>query len=160
MLSMMAAIHGMIVLTLSVSFILTILQTTMEARGLAARCNALIGFPNLDQSTAALWRLGSLGGDMAMLAVKLSASPLPGMFVPSDPTMNFPETVARVCNLLEKEAAVEAGHFANGNATDELEAAFDLIGRHSRADGSSKTFGATMAWAARFSFAPWQNEST
>lgn len=154
MLSMLAAVHGMIVMTLSVSFILTILQTTMEARGLAARCNALIGSEDPHQASAALRRIEPLGAQLCMLAVKLDASPLPGMFVPTDPTMNFPETVSRICDLLVAELAHGKGQSGDVGSADELRSAFHLIGRPARQGGSGEAFDPTQAWAARFSLPP------
>lgn len=148
---MIVAVNGMIVLTLSVSFILTVLQTTMAARGLAVRINALTCNVAIDDRVAALRRIGPLGADFCMVAVKLSASPLPGMFVPSDPMMNFPGAVARVCDLrgYRKSDAGFSGSLEDD--TQELEAGLRLLGHHVGGDGRLDDVEAARARALQFS---------
>lgn len=131
-LSMIAAVNGMIVLTLSVSYVLNILQTTNSARIFAVRFRALRSVNG---------QVSQLGPDLASVVVKLTASSLPGMFVPTDPTMDFPAAIQELCDLMESPDAPQA---------PELAAAIALLGRNmcSRQDGND--IAAAREWARHY----------
>lgn len=150
-LSMIAAINGMIVLTLEVSFILNVLQTTMEARGLALRVHALIRSGEPEDRRRTLQRIAPLGSDFCSVAVKLSASPLPGMFVPSDPTMDFPGAVTRVCDLCKGQDSDAESCGSSGDHAEELNMALVLLGHHVGSEKELNGVEAAHAWALRFS---------
>lgn len=134
-LSMIAAVNGMIVLTLSVSFLLNILQTTNSARTFAARFHAL---KSIDSDTDLLQRVEKLGPDLFNVVVQLIASPLPGVFVPSDPLINFPRAIAELCDLIEADPGAD---------TSELKAAVALLGRCMQATSGPTDLEAARAWA-------------
>jgi hypothetical protein len=136
-LSMVAAMNGMILLTLAVSFLLNILQTTNSARTFASRFHAIKARePDGDISS----RLEGLGSDLTSVVVMLTASPLPRFFVPSDSTMDFPKTVVELCNL------IETGTLAT---TSEIAAAIRLLGRHLGTSLDQNEVVAARMWAVR-----------
>jgi hypothetical protein len=150
LLSMIAAVNGMIVLTLAVSFILNVLQTTTEARGLAVRCHALVPDPVTGDRAAALREVAPLGSDLCAVAVRISASPLPGMFVPSDPTMNFPHAVLYLCDLLDDDGPTTPEGDDDGDVR-QLRAALGLLRLHSGDEAGSSELLSARSWAVRYS---------
>ena len=136
-LSMVAAMNGMILLTLAVSFILNILQTTNSARTFACRFHAVkAGAPDGHVSK----HLEGLGSDLTTVVVMLTASPLPRFFVPSDPTMDFPRALIEICDLVENGTLVD---------TSEVVAAIRLLGRHLGTLSDHNEIAAARKWALR-----------
>ncbi|TNH38100.1 hypothetical protein [Paracoccus haeundaensis] len=136
-LSMVAAMNGMILLTLAVSFILNILQTTNSARTFACRFHAVkAGAPDGHVSK----HLEGLGSDLTTVVVMLTASPLPRFFVPSDPTMDFPRALIEICDLVENGTLVD---------TSEVVAAIRLLGRHLGTLSDHYEIAAARKWALR-----------
>ena len=136
-LSMVAAMNGMILLTLAVSFILNILQTTNSARTFACRFHAVkAGAPDGHVSK----HLEGLGSDLTTVVVMLTASPLPRFFVPSDPTMDFPRALIELCDLVENGTLVD---------TSEVVAAIRLLGRHLGTLSDHNEIAAARKWALR-----------
>ena len=136
-LSMVAAMNGMILLTLAVSFILNILQTTNSARTFAYRFHAVkAGAPDGHVSK----HLEGLGSDLTTVVVMLTASPLPRFFVPSDPTMDFPRALIEICDLVENGTLVD---------TSEVVAAIRLLGRHLGTLSDHNEIAAARKWALR-----------
>lgn len=136
-LSMVAAMNGMILLTLAVSFILNILQTTNSARTFACRFHAVkAGAPDGHVSK----HLEGFGSDLTTVVVMLTASPLPRFFVPSDPTMDFPRALIELCDLVENGTLVE---------TSEIVAAIRLLGRHLGTLSDHNEIAAARKWALR-----------
>ncbi|WP_299818044.1 hypothetical protein [uncultured Jannaschia sp.] len=127
-LSMIAAVNGMVVLTLSVSFILTILQITTAARAFALRVHTLTD-TEPDDPSRQLERIAPLGPEFCSLVTQVTASPLPGVFVPDDPAMDFPAAIVRVCRILDRaEDEAARGRIPRGR-TAELERAATRLGR-------------------------------
>jgi len=116
--SMIAATNGMFLLILSVSFLLSILQTTNSARTFASRFRTLKVYGPEGEASQ---RIAGLGPDLSRVVVMLIASPLPGFFVPNDPAMDFSSAIIELCVLAEDGALVE---------TSEIVAAMKLLGRH------------------------------
>lgn len=143
-LSMIAAVNGMILLTLSVSFVLNVLQTTNSARAFAMRFNALARTAGDSQGPA---QVAGLGPDLAAVAVKMVASPLPGFFVPDDPRMDFPLAIRKLCDMV-RDGDDEPFHDAH---TAELMAALSLLGRQVGPDRDHRDMQAARAWADRHS---------
>ncbi|QDA36080.1 hypothetical protein E4191_18300 (plasmid) [Paracoccus liaowanqingii] len=137
-LSMIAAVNGMVLLTLSVSFLLNILQTTNSARTFAIRFR-IISARGPDKDTAA--RIESLGPDLSSVVVMLSASSLPGVFVPHDPAMDFPSAIAKLCDLARD------GTLSEGS---ELVAALAILGRHLGDASHGDDLSAARAWAEHY----------
>ena len=136
-LSMVAAMNGMILLTLAVSFILNILQTTNSARTFACRFHAVkAGAPDGHVSK----HLEGLGSDLTTVVVMLTASPLPRFFVPSDPTMDIPRALIELCDLVENGTLVD---------TSEVVAAIRLLGRHLGTLSDHNEIAAARKWALR-----------
>ncbi len=152
-LSMIAAINGMIVLTLSVSFTLSILQTTLAARALAARYHVLQSKEEDQDMEEALGRAAPLGPEMCKLAVDLTASPLPWVFVPADPTMSFPAAVSGICACLEEADLASRTGDPKNTEIDELRWGLGLLGRHAAVDGRSDITSARL-WAQRYNLPP------
>ncbi|WP_299656954.1 hypothetical protein [uncultured Jannaschia sp.] len=148
-LSMVAAVNGMIVLTLSVSFILNVLQTTNSARTFAARYHAVLSSRGEESRPDPLRRASTLGPDLCGIAVRLAASPLPGIFVPSDPKMDFPAAVCDLCDLLEAEGLRSREEGAPGTEVSELRWAIGLLGRSYKFDSSQTDVAAARDWARR-----------
>ena len=144
-LSMIAAINGMVVLTLSVSFILNILQTTTAARALAARYNALNSSQDGSDSRQELARIAPLGSDLCEVALKLKGSPLPGFFVPDDPGLSFAAAVERMCDLLDEEERAPSPDADFDIA--EIRLGIALLGRHVGAGAEEGEVEAARSWA-------------
>ncbi len=147
MLSMVAAVNGMIVLTLSVSFLLNILQTTASARTFAMRYRALMEQSVDVDRGEALDRVAGLGPDLCQVAVRFTASPLLGVFVPDDSRMDFPAAILDLCDFLEGKGEVFGGDRITGIDGVELRAAIALLGRHTSASDVDDDFAAARAWA-------------
>ena len=146
-LSMVAAVNGMIVLTLSVSFILNVLQTTTAARTFASRYNALMSKKgNLDR-IGKLEGAATLGGDLCDIAVKLSASPLPAFFSPHDQSMDFPSAIKQLCAMLDEEGLKTRMDSLSSVDISELSWGVGLLGRGERNDKGETDFEAAMLWA-------------
>ncbi|MCO6364608.1 hypothetical protein [Paracoccus sp. 08] len=136
-LSMVAAMNGMILLTLAVSFLLNILQTTTNARTFASRFHAVkASVPDGDMSK----QLEGLGSDLTSVVVMLTASPLPRFFVPSDPTMDFPNAIVELCDLTGNGTLAK---------TSEIVAAIRLLGRHLGTSPDEDEVAAARTWALR-----------
>lgn len=101
-LAMAGAVNGMVVLTLSVSFVLTVLQTTAEARTMALRVNALLPPDARDNRDQALKDLARIGPDLCLLAVKLAHAPLASYFATRERERSFPLAVVTLCDMLER----------------------------------------------------------
>ncbi|MDN5568671.1 MAG: hypothetical protein L0G27_08010 [Paracoccus sp. (in: a-proteobacteria)] len=135
-LSMIAAVNGMIVLTLSVSFVLNIVQTTNSARIFATRYHALVAGAGSDKRQRVL----QLAPDLSAVVVKLTASRLTGVFVPDDPVMDFPNSILDLCDLVRSEqvsdmselrsALALLGRQMRGKSGDDLEAARFWVQQH------------------------------
>jgi hypothetical protein len=146
-LSMVAAVNGMIVLTLSVSFILGIQQITTTARSLATRYSALMSRDADRSEVEVLHRAASLGPDICRVAVQLTMTPLPGVFVPNDRTMNFPRLVLELCDLVERQGiATREDHMADADIA-ELRWGLGLLGRNYRSKGDRSDVEAARRWA-------------
>ncbi len=144
-LSMVAAVNGMVVLTLSVSFILTILQITTAARTFALRVHTLTELEP-DDTARQLERIAPLGPDFCSLVTQITASPLPGVFVPNDPSMNFPAAIVRVCDVLERAEDELKRSRTPRHRTAELKRATTVLGRLAVHDPDASIAGA-MRWA-------------
>ncbi|EKE45510.1 hypothetical protein OCGS_0600 [Oceaniovalibus guishaninsula JLT2003] len=142
-LSMVAAVNGMVVLTLAVSFILDILQTTTTMRSFAARYHALVRKDRSDPDST-LRHIAPLGPDLCGVAVKLTASPLPGVFVPDDPALNFADTVKAICRLLDNRNP--AAHDADPHIA-QLHQGLILLGRRMKDCEDRDDLAAARAWA-------------
>ena len=144
-LSMIAAVNGMIVLTLSVSFLFNILQTTAKARAFAVRYRALKSESSDTDRSETLKRVAALGPDLCQVAVQFTACPLTGVFVPDDTKMDFPAAVLDLCDFLEGKDAVFGGDRITGIDGVELRAAIAVLGRHISA--GEDAFASVRAWA-------------
>jgi hypothetical protein len=148
-LSMVAAVNGMIVLTLSVSFVLGIQQVTTAARGLATRYSALMSRDADRTGAGTLDRAASLGPDLCQVAVQLTMTPLPGVFVPNDRTMNFPRLILQLCDLVEDQGiAAREDPMADADIA-ELRWGLGLLGRHYRTEDDRSDVDAARRWARR-----------
>lgn len=134
-LSMAAAVNGMIVLTLSVSFVLNILQTTNNARIFATRFHIL-------KQAGAQGPIMQMAPELIGVAVKLAASPLPGVFVPQDQMMDFPKAVLGLCDMVQADTGCD---------TMQMEAALALLGRHMRTSPEGDDIKAVRSWAHHYS---------
>lgn len=101
-LAMVAAVNGMIVLTLSVSFVMNVLQTTASARGPALRVSALAMRGDEVGDGALRSALASLGAPFAEVVPRLRGAPVVGYFCTRRVTVNFSDAVLTLCDLLEK----------------------------------------------------------
>lgn len=107
-LSMIAAVNGMIVLTLSVSFVMTVTQTTAAARALGLRTSALeLRSAGMDDQTLA-GALAALGSALAHVVVEMRSVPIVGYFTTDDQSLSFPRAVLRLCDMLERVDRPEA----------------------------------------------------
>ena len=96
-LSAVAAMNGMIMLTLSVSFIMNVWQTTRHARSVALRIAALEGLaPRLSDDTLAD-ELGSISAEFAGLVVAIRATPVVGSRHRARREMSLPLAVPTIC---------------------------------------------------------------
>jgi hypothetical protein len=135
---MVAAMNGMILLTLAVSFLLNILQTTNSARTFASRFHAVKARkPSGDISS----QFEGLGSDLTGVVVMLTASPLPRFFVPSDTTMDFSTTIVELCDLIETGTLATTSEIAN---------AISLLGRHLGTSLDGNEVVAARMWAVRY----------
>ncbi len=150
-LSMIAAVNGMIVLTLSVSFILNVLQTTAAARVLAARYHALRSSGGGHGSCGTLQRIAPLGPDFCKMAVDLSGSSLSGMFVPSDPVMDFAKVVSEICDLIQSDGGLTSNGSTEDGEFAELRWGIALLGRQSPTGEDLDGIDAAGRWARYFS---------
>ncbi|MFC0199006.1 hypothetical protein [Paracoccus rhizosphaerae] len=137
MLSMIVALNGMIVLTLSVSFLLSIVQTTNSARTFASRFRFL---KSATPDGAAAERIEGLGPDLLGVVVMLTASPLPRFFVPGDPVMDFPTAIAELCDMARRGTL---------SPSSEIVSALRLLGRHLGKSSDGDDLAAARAWAER-----------
>jgi len=138
-LSMIAAVNGMVLLTLSVSFLLNILQTTNAARVFAVRFRSLRDVDADDK----LENISGLGPDLLDVAVKMAASPLPQFFIPADTTMDFPSAVLELCDLLQSSDA-------HADTVPELRSAVVLLGRHMRGSAQGDDIASARLWAKKY----------
>lgn len=106
LLSMLAAVNGMVVLTLSVAFVLNVANTTGEMRALALRVNAI-----LDHEETGLREgrssLANLGTDLCRVAVNLRSAPLACFFATDAKEISFPEAILRLIDALESRHALQ-----------------------------------------------------
>ena len=148
-LSMVAAVNGMIVLTLSVSFLLNVLQTTMKARTFATRFHALTSGDDARTDAEILTRAASLGPDLCAVAVQLTASPLPGVFVPSEPSMDFPAAISEICDRLDARDLSSRPGVSTGRDDAELRWGIGVLGRQFGRAGGDSDIEAARKWARR-----------
>jgi hypothetical protein len=153
-LSMIAAINGMVVLTLSVTFVLNILQTVMSSRSFAIRYNALLESADARGADRTPDRVASLGTDLCNLAVKLTSSPLTGFFVPDDPSMSFPNTISHLCDLMEQKELTSWSHAIEGDELAALRTGLGQLGRRLKGHGDGGDFAGARAWADHHSLRP------
>ncbi|MGR3485319.1 MAG: hypothetical protein ACU0BF_08245 [Paracoccaceae bacterium] len=144
-LSMIAAVNGMIVLTLAVSFILGILQTTTAARAFAARLTARMDAGGEDPALVA-----SLGSELTLVGAQMAASPLPGMFVPRDEAMNFAAAIVRLADAMDRHGT----RATPGDLADLVEGV-RILGRNAERragrDDPARDIAAAASWARRHS---------
>ncbi|TDL74882.1 hypothetical protein E2L08_15840 [Palleronia sediminis] len=146
-LSMIAAVNGMIVLTLSVSFILSVLQTTVTARVFATRYNALMSRAENRDKPKTLERTASLGDDLCEIAVNLAASPLPAFFSPHDRSMDFPVALKELGKMLDAEGLTARDDTLSSVDVSQLRWGLGLLGRSQYSGEAGNDFQAAMAWA-------------
>lgn len=146
-LSMVAAINGMVVLTLSVTFVLNILQTTLAARSWAMRYNALMDAADARQSDHTPANITSLGPELCNITVKFTASPLTGYFVPNDSAMSFPKAISHLCNLMEAQDRTQLPRDMKPDDLVELRTGLSVFGRHIRSHRGEGDFASVRAWA-------------
>lgn len=101
-LSAVAAVNGMVMLTLSVSFIMTVWQTTRQARSLAMRVAALEGVADRLSDEALADELESLGTDFGGLVVAIRATPVVGFFATERNEMSLSLAVLSLCRLVRR----------------------------------------------------------
>ncbi len=142
-LSMIAAVNGMVVLTLSVSFVLNIIHSTTTARQWAVRYNALQELSDRDR----LEGLVSLGPDLCGIVVDLTASPLTGVFVPDDPEMSFPKAVRDLIEELEDQAFATCPPASSEPGLAQLRLGIRLLGRHALGAAAKSDVEAARSWA-------------
>lgn len=149
-LSMVAAVNGMVILTLSVSFVMNIVSTTNGGHAVAARAHLLAAhaarLPPHDLATA----LAALGPDLTRLALDIRSAPLAGYFAPGDPAIDFARAVSTLCDLLERAERHGApeGRVALGLA--ELRQALALLVRNDPLSAGQAEAGgldAVRAWS-------------
>ncbi|CAM4382094.1 hypothetical protein [Palleronia rufa] len=153
-LSMVAAINGMVVLTLSVSFVLTILQTTASARSWAVRYHALIESAETRGEEKTPGTAASLGAELCTVAVSLTASPLTGVFVPDDPDMSFPQALRDLCVRMDGHEMASWNPGIGSSELAEMRSGLGLLGRHVGTHGEEGDFANARAWAERHSLPP------
>ena len=105
----LAAVNGMVVLTLSISYVLSVLQTAIEARGLAAQVSVLGDTPEAilrrgfdgEGFTALADYLGGMGPDLAASAQRFKAYPLAACFDRGGGDLHVSEVAARLRVVLD-----------------------------------------------------------
>ncbi len=142
-LSMVAAVNGMVVLTLSVSFVLNIIQTTTSARQWAVRYNAAKRVSDQDMEEV----LAQLGPELCRIVVDLTASPLTGVFVPDDPEMSFPKALHDLIDELERRALIPLPPREQGPELAQLVLGIELLGRHALGARTDTDLDAARTWA-------------
>ncbi len=142
-LSMIAAVNGMVVLTLSVSFVLNIIHSTTTARQWAVRYNAA------KQASEEDWReeLKQLGPDLSGIVVDLTASPLTGVFIPDDPEMSFPKAIRDLIERLDDRALLPSHPLQPKPGLAQLMLGIELLGRHASTARADTDIEAARAWA-------------
>ncbi len=120
-LAMVASVNGMVVLTLSVSFLMNVIQTTSQLRSFALRVDALDHAGRLNGSpTSALCDIAALGPMICGLVVDLTHSPLSRYFSPSRTALSFPDAVLRLADLIAE---------ADGHPPEEVGSEFAQLRR-------------------------------
>lgn len=144
-LSMVAALNGMIVLTLSVSFLLNIIQWTIAARHWAVRYNAVTHHGGDAKG---------LGSELSEIGVTLTATPLMGVFVPKDSTMSFPHALLDLARSMEADGVLSWDAQPADHETASLRYGIGLIGRHIATRRYGTDFEAARQWASDFHLPP------
>lgn len=150
-LAMVAAVNGMIVLTLSVSFVMNVLQTTAAARALALRVGALDARSEAMDRPALEAGLAALGPALAHVVMELRGAPIVGYFCTRERAINFALAVLTLCDLVEARVSPERP----GDEPAGLSELRDGLRELSELDGTRPTgldahgLDATRAWARR-----------
>lgn len=152
MLSMAAAVNGMVVLTLSVSYVLSIRQTTMQARSWALRYNALKASCGEDDPHRVLNAVTRLGPDLCDVTVALASSPLPGIFVPNDATMSFPQALGDLFNLMDEAQFLTWETISRDGDLAQLQLGLGQFGRHVLSRTDKADFDAARHWSDEHRF--------
>lgn len=150
-LSMVAALNGMVVLTLSVSFVLNILQTTSQARSWAIRYHALREDAAAQEGEKGPASVASLGPELCSIAASLTASPLTGVFVPKDSLMSFPKALGDLFTVIDNDRLASWDAGTGGSELVELRFGLGLLGRHVGIPDEEGDFATARAWAATHS---------
>lgn len=101
-LSSVAAINGMVMLTLSVSFMMNVWQTTSGARTFALRVAALHARADRLSEDELAASLAALGKDFAALVVAIRGVPVVAYFATEHQPMSLPSAVLTLCELVER----------------------------------------------------------
>lgn len=150
-LSMIAAINGMVVLTLSVSFVMTVLNTTSTARSLALRINALAARAGDLDNDALAAALARLGAPLAGVVLELRAAPIVGYFATRRQSMNVPRAILSLCALVERLDPLPQGS-EDRDGLAELRLALRELGQldgGQHADEERPGLDLTRDWARR-----------
>lgn len=106
-LSSVAAINGMVMLTLSVSFMMNVWQTTAGARAFALRTAALRERSDRMESGELAAALAALGKDFGALVVAIRGVPVVAYFATEHEPMSLPAAVVALCEMIERVGDAE-----------------------------------------------------
>lgn len=101
-LSAVAAINGWVMLTLSVSFMMTVWQTTGQARSMALRVAAVHERSGAMSEDEVAEALSDLGPGFTDLVVAIRGVPVIAYFATEHERMNFPVSIMHLCDLVER----------------------------------------------------------
>lgn len=101
-LSMIAALNGMIVLTLSVSFVQGVIKVTSDGRSMALQVTALLLKKKEMSREAVLEELSGLADPITLLVMELRSTPMVGYFSTRRSQINFPSALISLVDLIEE----------------------------------------------------------